>query len=135
MEPELTIVCEPRAALLTKHGCERCRGAAELAIIALKELGVGGVPKVGKAIMNCLAACSVCDLWESEEKGFFAEALQQDLDLLYDKMVSMNKNWCQGDSEMSLISKQKSWKKFAATEHRKEYMVEYNKKRRKRRKK
>ena len=114
MKPKLTVICGPRSARLTEFGCRRCQEAAEEALDALKQYGPGGLSVIRQALVDCLAACSVCELWEHEEKGFFATALKEDLALMYVKLENMEKNWNWGDEEVSRIRKKEyraEWEK------------------------
>ena len=87
-----------------------CQDAAAEAIIELKKYGPGGISITRQSLMDCLAACSSCNRWEHEEKGFFAKALKQDIKLMEQKLEEMEKNWHWGDGEMSRI-RRRAWEK------------------------
>ncbi len=105
-----------------------CQAAAEEALNALKRHGPGGISVVKQSIVDCLAACTVCDRWKHADKGFFSMALEQDLLFMGEKLENMEKNWYHGDPEVAKVRKDEAWKRYAESGKRQEWLDNYKRK-------
>jgi hypothetical protein len=122
---KLTINCEPRSARLTERGCLKCQRAAAETVELIAAYGSGGCAMVRQDLVDCLAACSICDRWEYKDKAFFTRALRRDVEDLFVVFERIERNWYRGDSELSANRNRERWTEYNKNGRRKLYDQRY----------